>query len=509
MRTKKIAINFIAELIPLIIISLLGIFKLKFFVEFLGDETLGLYQLFSQIMIYIALVDGGISSALLYSLYKPNSEKNDKKMSAILSAGKRCFSIIGAIIFFIAFIVSLFIPYFIKDNSFANSFISISFLLFSLSNVVGYFFVPYQTIFEVKEKKYVTTLSLQIGQILQNVLEIVLLFLHVSFLYILAMHGVIKLLSNLIIYILAKKSYPNIDFNSKEKDFKFIRQLKDLLVHKINGLVGSNIDILIITNMFGLKLVAVYSAYNYILNMIKDVLNKISVSIIAILGNKLVESENESYAIFKEMRSFLFFLATTLSVSLLYAINPFIDIWYNGDIKSSSLLALAFVLVLFTFIVKIATNVFINAKGLFKETKYCAIADTIINLILSILLAFKFGISGVVFATAISVFISEYILKTHVLFKNVFKKNSLTYYVENIKFFLIFILDLGLGYFVTNLFPISNILVWFAFFSVFTILNSLLLLIIYYLLKETKFVNRLKELKGAKNEKINNLRITK
>ena len=44
MRTKKIAINFIAEVIPLVIIAFLGIFKLKFFVEFLGDETLGLYH---------------------------------------------------------------------------------------------------------------------------------------------------------------------------------------------------------------------------------------------------------------------------------------------------------------------------------------------------------------------------------------------------------------------------------------------------------------------------------
>ncbi len=501
MRTKKIAINFIAEVIPLVIIAFLGIFKLKFFVEFLGDETLGLYQLFSQIMIYVALVDGGISSALLYSLYKPNTAKNDKKMSEILTAGKRCFSIIGASVFFLAFIVSLFIPYFIKDNSFSNTFVSISFLLFSISNVVSYFFVPYQTLFEVKEKKYVTTLSLQIGQIVQNALEILLLFLGVSFLYILVMHGVIKLISNLVIYILAKRNYPNIDFNSHEKDYKFTRQLKDLIVHKINGLVGSNIDILIITNMFGLKLVAIYSTYNYILNMIKDVLNKLSSSIVAILGNKLVEDEKESYNLFREMRSFLFYLATILCTSLLFAINPFINIWYEGKIKSNNLLALAFVLVLFTFVVKICTNVFINAKGLFKETKYCAITDTIVNLTLSILLAHKFGISGVVFATAFSVFIAEYILKTRVLFKEVFKKSSIIYHVENIKFFIILFLDMLLAYFITSRFTISNILVWFVFYTLFTIINAIFLLIIYSLLKETKFIERLKDLKGAKHAK--------
>ena len=72
MKTKRTLLNYVTDIIPLMIISVLGIFKIKFFIQKLGDETLGLYQLFSQIMIYIALVDGGLSSAVLHSLYKPN-----------------------------------------------------------------------------------------------------------------------------------------------------------------------------------------------------------------------------------------------------------------------------------------------------------------------------------------------------------------------------------------------------------------------------------------------------
>ena len=63
MRTKKTFINFLTDVVPLIISSLLGIFKLKLFIQILGDETLGLYQLFTQIMIYVALVDGNTRSS--------------------------------------------------------------------------------------------------------------------------------------------------------------------------------------------------------------------------------------------------------------------------------------------------------------------------------------------------------------------------------------------------------------------------------------------------------------
>ena len=123
MKTKKSILNFITDVIPLLIVSVLGIFKLKLFIEYLGDETLGLYQLFSQIMVYIALVDGGLTSAVLYALYKPNAKKDHKKMNQILVASKKTFNIIGIAIFSIAFIVSFFIKFFIKDCTFDISYL--------------------------------------------------------------------------------------------------------------------------------------------------------------------------------------------------------------------------------------------------------------------------------------------------------------------------------------------------------------------------------------------------
>ena len=70
MKTKKTLLNFITDVVPLLIISILGIYKIKLFIKVFGDETLGLYQLFSQVMVYVALVDGGLSNAVLFSLYK-------------------------------------------------------------------------------------------------------------------------------------------------------------------------------------------------------------------------------------------------------------------------------------------------------------------------------------------------------------------------------------------------------------------------------------------------------
>lgn len=492
MKTKKTILNFVTDVIPLIIISFLGIYKLKLFISILGDETLGLYQLFSQIMVYIALVDGGLSDAVLYALYKPNVEGNEKKINAIIAGAFKCFSLIGIIIFGLAFVCSFFVPFLIKDCSFDYLYIVLTFLLFSLSNVVSYFFVPYHCLLEVKEKKYIYNLTAQIGQIVQNVLEIILLLCNVQFTIILLMHSLVKLISNLVEAYICKKEFPEVKLLQKEKNYEFSKQLKDLFVHKINGLIGSNIDTIIISSIMGLKSVAIYSTYNYIINMMKNILGKISSSMTAIVGNSIIKTKDKIYDLYEEFNAMLFFIAIVICVPLTLAMDDFINIWYEGEITTNYFISISFVLILFIYIVKMDTNLFVSAGGLYKETKYCAITDTIVNLILSLTLVNIIGIPGVLIATFVAVFIAEYILKTIVVHKKIFDISPKKYFVNNIKYYMLYIIDLVVGYYIINLFNINNILMWFILFALFTIINGLFILLIFHIMKETNFMNRIK-----------------
>ena len=490
MKTKKTALNMITDVIPLLIISLLGIFKVKLFIQYLGQETMGLYNLFSNIMIYVSLVDGGLSTAVLYSLYKPNSEGNNKKVSELLSGALQTFAKIGMIVFGIAFIVSFFVIFFIKNCTFDYFYIVLTFLLFSLSNVIAYFFVPYKELLEVKEKKYVYNLTNQIGQITLSVLEIVMLITGFKFGYILLMHSLVKLITRLYEAHLCKKMFPEVNVRNKTKDFSFKKHLHSLMFHKINGLIGSNIDTVIISSLLGLKYVAIYSTYSYIITMLKNILGKLSSSMTAIVGNALVKSKEKMYDLYLEFDSLLFYVAIIVCTPLIISINGFIDIFYEKEIATSFLIALSFSLILFMFIVKLDTTMFVSAGGLYKETKHCAITDTILNLILSLTLVHFIGISGVLFATAFSVFIAEYILKTIVVHKNIFKRSASTYFLKNIKFYIIFILDLLLGIYLHSLFNISSLLIWFVYFIIYTLINALLILLIFKILNESEFLNR-------------------
>ena len=460
MKTKKTFLNLISEVIPMIIVSFLGIFKLKIFIQVLGNETLGLYQLFSQIMVYVAIVDGGLGSAVLYALYKPNSKNDNKKINQILAGSYKIFSLLGALIFAIAAVVA--------------------------------FFVPFSILFEVKEKKYIVSLCTQIGQIIQSLLEIILLLIGWSFISVLIMHSVIKLLSNLIIYLFFKKQYPQYNVKSKDIDISFSKQIKHLMVHKINGLVSYNIDILIISKLLGLTSVAIYSTYNYIINMLRQILDKISGSMLAIIGNSLTVDVKQSKKIFDELNSMMYFIAIIICVPLLFAINLFIDLWYGGQIQTNFLIGTVFSIYLFGFIIKIPITTYVSAAGLFKETKKCAITDTIVNLVLSLILVWKMGICGVVLATFISVFIAEYIMKNMIAYKYIFKENVVNFYVNNIKFIIILCIDVLFSWIILKNIVISNIVVWFLVFSSYFIVNLTLIYLLFKLIKEDKFIDRYK-----------------
>ena len=494
-KTKKTALNLVTDVVPLLIVSLLGIFKVKLFIQYLGNETMGLYNLFSNIMVYVSLVDGGISSAILYSLYKPNAEGNDNKLSELLTGSRIVFSKIGMIVFGIAFIVSFFVIFLIKDCAFDYWYIVLTFLLFSLSNVIAYFYTPYRELLNVKEKKYIYNLTGQGAQIVLSILEIVMLLTGWKFGYILLMHSVVRLISHIIEWYICRKLYPQISFRNPNKDFSFKQYLNSLIFHKINGLIGSNIDTVIISSMLGLGYVAIYSTYNYIINMLKKFTSRLSGSMVAIVGNGLVHNKERMYDIYREFNGMLFYVAISVCVPLILAINKFIDIFYEGRIETSMIVAIAFSLILFMYTIKLNTTLYVTASGLYKETKHCAVTDTIINLVLSLTLIHFVGMSGVLFATAISVFISEYIMKTIVVYKHVFNRNPMIYFLNNMKFFIVFVLDVIGGYFLVRMVAIEHLSEWFGFYFIFTIINSTIIFIIFKILGESKFIGRLKFLK--------------
>lgn len=433
MRTKKAAINFLTDALPQIIILVLVFFKIKIFIRYLGAETLGLYQLYGQIVSYLVLVEGGIGSALLFRLYKPIHDNNQKKINQIMSAARVIFNFIALIILVVGIIISFNLGFFIKDNNFSSFFLIFTFLLYLTSQALYYFVTPYRCMFDASQDRFIPNLIYQSITLIKSVIEIILIVMGKGLVEILISLVILSLISNLLTFIAFKKKYPKISFKEK-KDFSMMKDVKDLFVNTVGILIANNIDILLISKFIGLKTVVIYTTYNYFVEAIKQFIDKITGATISGIGDVLTSSQKKdkekTITIFNELNSLVFFLGIVICVPFYIFINKFITIWYEGEITTTRMYGLLFSILLFLNIIRIPMKTFSLSSGKFKEVKKYVILEIVINLAISLCLIKKMGIVGLLIGTIVSIVISELIFKAKVIHKKILNQTSKLYYIR-------------------------------------------------------------------------------
>ena len=491
MRTKNSIFNLLSDVLPQIFIILISFVKVKFFLEFMGSDNLGVYQLYAQILSYLSLAELGLTSAAMYYLYKPISEKNYKKINAILSGIRSTFMYILIIMFIIGTILTFNISHFFKDSTFSNSFLMITFIIAFLTNVLGYFVTPYVVMFDSSQEKYKYILYTQILLIVRHILQIFSIIVFKNLYVILLVELAFAIMQNILIRVLFKKNYPEVKF-TEEKDYCFWKKTKDLIPHKIGTLVANNIDVLIISKFLGLSYVVIYNCYYYIIFNLSMLINRIGSATLASVGNLIVTEKKKSYNIFLEYNAMLFFIATIICVPLALVISSFVELWYGKEMIVNNFTTIMFVLLLFYSIIRIVLNTFVSAAALYKETLVCTITEIIINLVVSLSLVKKLGILGLLLGTLLSMVISEYFIKPSILNKKVFEDKISIYYIDCFKFFVFPTIIYILFYLVFIKLNISNLFIWFITGIIVFVINFLITFVYYKLIKRINFLNRVK-----------------
>lgn len=493
--------NFISDAVPEVIMILLNLILLKLFYSNLGKNTYALYQIFSQFFAYLLLTEAGFSSAALVSLYKPIIRNDVEEISKKLSGIRLIFRKIGIIIISLGIVAMFVIPYVIKDNVFDNKYIYFTFFLYIIGNSLNYFFYTYRILYDAKQQKYVPNLIYQIGSIIKYVVEIVLLYFKMDFPCILISCIVCNLLTNLFMKYYALRKNKTIIFNNSQKDTSMVKDTKNLIVHKIGGVIANNVDIVIISAKLGLNYVAIYGAYNYILNEITKFTSKIGVSLYSIIGQEYFKNEkmsiNENK--FFQFNSFIFFLATIVCSSLIFSYNSFINLFYGSEMLADNVAVYLFIFLIYFQIIRITLNTYVNACGLFKETKICTISEAVINFSLSLILSSHYKIAGILFATIISYIIADFIIKPIFIIKNLHLFKIKEFYKEELKNLLCFVVLIILNSFLFGIL-VDNYIKWFIISFVVFICNMLLSCLYFKAIKRLDWLYLIIKCLGRKNE---------
>ncbi|TAA72819.1 lipopolysaccharide biosynthesis protein [Planococcus salinarum] len=454
MRTKKAGQNFVFGFIT-VLIGLIPMFIVRqVFLETLGTELLGLSSLYTSIVGLLALAELGISSAIIYSLYKPFAEGNHEKVRAYINFYTRFYRVIGLTIFVIGLAILPFLNVFVQGEIDLLD-AQLYFLLFLGNSLLTYFFSAKFSIIIVAQDGYKIAIAMAISKLVAAFFQILILNIYASFYYFLIIQLLVSILYLITMNLYVRNRYEWL-FTGKEKLGKedkapLVKNIKALFMHKIGDVVVFSTDNLVISYYINLTVVGIFNSYNMIITaastMIYAGLNGITASI----GNLLIDGEKDKiYQIHKKIFFFSFWLVSFAIISLSNTLRQFVLLWLDDtqflDTFTISLILLNFYITL----MRASVEKFKEAGGLYYQDRFAPIIESIINLIASLILIRIMGLPGVFVGTLISNLLVVFWVQPLVVYKYIFKVKLRIYFIMYFKYFSLGIIPLLLSYFATR-----------------------------------------------------------
>lgn len=487
MRGKLALRNILSSIMLQLVAIICGFIVPRLIIETFGSTTNGLINSITQFLAYIALLESGFGPVVKSILYKPLAQKNKKEIENILKSTQKFFRIISYIFLIYIIILCMIYPYFV-NNEFPHLYTISLILIIAISTFAEYFFgITYNLFLQADQHMYITSTIQIITTILNTIVIVILIKLGFNIQVVKIGSAIVFTLKPLILNLYVTKKY-NINLNEAKDDYK-IEQKWDGLAQHIAAVIHGNTDVAVLTIFSTLKEVSVYSVYILVINGIKKLVQAFSDGLDASWGDMIAKHEkdnlNKKFSIYETL---YYTLTTIIFTCTLILLVPFIKVYTKGITDVNYIRPLFGFLITFAeymWAIRLPYSSIVLSAGHFKQTQKGAWVEALSNIILSIILVFKYGIIGVAIGTLVAMTIrtiefcyhsSKYILKRDV--KKGFVKPTVSIVETLIMYFALNNL---------NIIKITGYGSWFIYAIIILIITSCITFIINYLMYKKDF----------------------
>lgn len=476
---KNAFLNVILGVISQLIVLIFSIIIPKYVIITYGSESNGLLNSVNQIYNYASMLEFGVGTASIMSMYQAISRKDENEINTILSTSNSYYKKTGVIYGIIVVAVSVFYPLLI-ESSINKIDIFLVTLFTGFSYATNYIIQSkYTIVLHSYGKLYILSSSQMILTVVNQISKIIIMYLGMS---IVIMQLVFMLLNSIkVVYIVkyTKKCFPNLYFNLKP-NYSLIKESNYVMVHQIANLVFTSTDLLLLSFLTNLTCVSIYSLYNLVINAISSITIIFSNSVNHILAEKYNKCVREYYDLHEKFETTYFVLSFSLYTTTYYSMVKFIEL-YTKEITDASYvdkkLALLFVTVAVLSASRNPLGKLIDFAKHYKQTQNRVLLEMTINIGSSFLLVYYYGIYGVLLGTVCALLyrINDIILYVNNVILNRSSFSSYKKFFANIIAFMILVF--AEGFFQVEI---------YNYFSL--TINSIIifvLVLIYYLLVNT------------------------
>ncbi|MCB7319422.1 lipopolysaccharide biosynthesis protein [Lacrimispora sp. 210928-DFI.3.58] len=406
----------------------------KAFVAALGEEYLGLSGLFADILSMLSLAELGFGASIIFSLYKPVAQGNVEKVKSLMELYRRAYMLVGTAVICGGLALTPYLDFFIKEMPASIRHIEWIYVMNVVNSGASYFFIYKASLLFADQKKYVEMIINAAVKLSASVLQVAALFATKNYFVYLGIMVGATFAQNLMISAQVDKRYPYL----KEKNIKPLeeedkavirRNVGAMVFHKLGDVAVFGTDSVITAKFISLSAVGLYSNYMLIrkalLNMIFLAFNGITSS----LGNlNACESGERKIRAFYQIHFFSAWLFGCISICLLHLYNPFIALWLGEEYLFPFPIVLLIVLNFYVYCMRMPVNSMKEVMGLFWNDRYKPLLEAGVNLAVSVILAKRMGMGGVLLGTLASTIAVPFWVEPFVLFRSGLKEDLRQYF---------------------------------------------------------------------------------
>lgn len=417
-----------------LVVTLLGFVSRTVFIRVLGMEYSGVNGLYTSILDVLSLTELGLADVVIYSLYKPLAEGDTDRLAALMGYYKVIYRYIALAVGAIGLCLVPFLGMLVKSQI-DRFHLVLFYLMFLANSVCSYLLVYKASIIQADQKRYLISKYNMLFKLLATLLQIVLLLVLRNFTVYLSIQIGMTVVNNLYVSRKADRLYPCLREKRelpKEEKKAIFRDVRHMFSYKAGGQLLTGTDNLYISSMISTATVGIYDNYTMIQTMVVTAFtNTLNQAVLGSIGNLNATGTREQKKQIFDAYSLVFSWITTFcTLSLLALYNPFIRIWAGEDwLLPMSTVA---VICLNYFLPNVLTPVwsYRNTTGLFRETRDILLYAAGINLVLSYFMGLRWGLTGILAATAVSRVLTSFWYEPYLLHKRIFGCSSIPFFLR-------------------------------------------------------------------------------
>lgn len=442
-RTEYSYLNIIAGVGGYSVSIILSLINRMVFTRTLPASYLGISGLFSNILSMLSLTELGVGGAIVYALYKPLAEDDQDKVASIVKLFGQVYMIIGCIFGAMGICIIPFLTRIVGEQPDIQENLYLIFSLYLFNSASSYFFTYRSTLLTAAQQNYYNTGLNYLVISVQAIVQAVYLFItheYIGYLIIQVLGGLVY---NILISRLAVKKHPYIVSKKiktlPRKESKAIfKDVRDLMIYKVSGVLVNGTDNIIITIFSGLSITGLSSNYSLLVNTLSTLLNQVFNSVSASIGNlNAVENKNKRFEMLNMFNFLNFWLFGWASVGIIFVSSDLVSLMFGANYVLDMKIPIVMALNFYTVGMMNAIWTFKHTMGMFRYGRFVQFGTAALNLVFSIILGHYWGLFGILFATFLSRAFTNLWYDPYVVYKYGFEKKAINYFVKYLKYALV------------------------------------------------------------------------